>query len=152
MGFEFYSEYLYRSMAAYCYSQNYKGFGTWLETQASEEHSHAMKIFHYLIERGEKVEISEIKQPPVTFKSVLHLFEMVYDHEKNHVTAGIHKLYKMSLDENDYPTQIFLQWFVNEQVEEEANSLEILEKLKMIGDKASGIFMLDHQYGKRKAN
>lgn len=151
MNMEFYSEYFYRAMAAYCHLENFKGFGAWLDVQADEEHEHGMKFYHYLLERGVKVEFQKMDQPPAAYKSLLDVAEKIYEHEKDVVTKNIHKLYELALETKDYPAQIFLHWFINEQVEEEANASEIVEKLRLIGDKSSGsLFALDHQLGKRK--
>lgn len=149
IGMEIYSSFLYRSMAVHCHLENYKGFGAWLDAQADEEMTHAMKFYHYLLERGEKALFPKIDEPPADFKSVLAIFEKAFEHEK-HITQSINYIYKLALDESDYPTQIMLQWFIKEQVEEEANASEMVEKLKMAGDKPGTILMLDHQAGKRK--
>jgi len=149
IGMELYSSFLYRSMAVHCHLANYKGFGAWLDAQADEETSHAMKFYNYLLERGEKPVFPKLEAPPADFKSVLAIFEQALAHEK-HITESINYIYKLSLDEADYPTQIMLQWFIKEQVEEEANANEMVEYLKMAGDKPGTIMMLDHQAGKRK--
>lgn len=122
---------------------------SWLNLQAAEEAEHAEKMIEHLIDRGYKVVLPKIDEPPSNFKSVADIFEKTYEHEK-HVTASIHKLYKSALGEEDYPGQIMLQWFITEQVEEEANASEIVERIKMSGGKMSSIMMLDHQLGLRK--
>ncbi len=122
---------------------------SWLNVQAKEEAEHAEKMIEHLIDRGFKVVLPKIDEPPSNFKSVADIFEKTYEHEK-YITASIHKLYKLALGEEDYPGQVMLQWFITEQVEEEANASEIVEKIKMSGGKMSSIMMLDHQLGLRK--
>jgi ferritin len=146
---EFYSAQLYLSMSAYSESENFKGFANWLKVQYEEETSHGMKFLHYIHERGGEVELKAIDAPPAKFGSLLKMFEEVLNHEKK-VTAMINNLYEAALKEKDYAAQIFLQWFINEQVEEEANATEIVAQLKMIGDKSvGGLFQLDHALGHR---
>jgi len=145
---ELYSAYLYLSMSADCESKNLKGFASWLKIQYQEETSHAMKLMAYLQERGGSVELRTIDAPPTTFKSHMEIFEQVLAHEK-HVTALINSLYEQAIDVKDFATQIFLQWFINEQIEEEATASVILEKIKMLGDKGSSILYLDKELGKR---
>jgi len=147
---ELYSAYLYLSMSADCESKNLKGFASWLKIQYQEETSHAMKLMAYLQERGGSVELRTIDAPPTTFKSHMEIFEQVLAHEK-HVTALINTLYEQAIDTKDFAAQIFLQWFINEQVEEEANASSILERIKMLGDKGSAILYLDKELGKRGA-
>ena len=118
--------------------------------QYAEETSHGMKFSEQVVERGGEVELKAIDAPPVKYGSMLKLFEEVLTHEKK-VTALINNLYEAALKEKDYASQIFLQWFISEQVEEEANAAEIVAQLKMIGDKSvGGLFQLDHALGHRK--
>jgi ferritin len=147
---EVYSAYLYLSMSAYCEFINMKGFAHWLRMQSREEQEHAMKFFSHLIDRGGKVILGAIEQPPAEFKSPRALFEQVLDHEKM-ITERIYRLYEAALNEKDYAGQTFLQWFISEQVEEEARATEYVEKLKMIGESSNAIFMLDKELGKRAA-
>ena len=147
---EFYSAQLYLSMSAYSEAENYKGFAHWLKLQYKEETSHGMKFLGYILERGGEVDLRAIEAPPAKFGSMLKLFEEVLAHEQK-VTALINNLYELALKEKDYASQIFLQWFITEQVEEEANASEIVAQLKMIGDKSvGGLFQLDHALGHRK--
>lgn len=149
---EFYSAQLYLAMSVYSESENFKGFANWLKVQYDEETSHGMKFIHYIHERGGEVALKAIEAPPAKFGSMLKLFEEVLAHEKK-VTAMINKLYEVALAEKDYASQIFLQWFVNEQVEEEANATEIVAQLKMVGDKSvGGLFYIDKALGKRSAS
>lgn len=147
---EIYSSYLYLSMSAFAVSVNLKGFAHWLKVQSGEETKHAMKLYDHLLDRGGKVELAPIKQPPVHFQNMLDIFGQTYEHEKK-VTGLINKLYETALKENDYPAQVLLQWFINEQVEEEASANEILEKLQLLGEKATGsLLYIDKELKKRE--
>ena len=147
---ELYSAYLYLSMAAYFESLNLSGFTNWMKVQASEEQAHAMKFFEYVFERGGRVQLKAIDQPPFEWKTSLEVFEQVLEHEQK-VTGMIHSLYALALKENDYASQIMLQWFISEQVEEELNAATIIEQLKRINAHETAILMLDHDLGKRSA-
>ncbi len=147
---EMYSANLYLSMSGYCMSQNLKGFSNWLRVQYQEETEHALKLLDYLLERGGEVELQAIEAPPTEFGKPVEVFEKVLAHEE-HVTSLIHKLYEVAVEEKDVAAQIFLQWFVTEQVEEEASAGDILAQLRMIGDKTGGIFFLDKELAARKA-
>jgi ferritin len=147
---EQYSSHLYLAMAAWSESKNLKGFGHWLRIQADEERGHAVKIIDYLLDLGANVTLQAIEQPPADFKSVLKLFSEVVNHEKK-ISESINKLYAQAAEEKDYRTQIFLQWFVSEQIEEEANVNEISQKLNEIGEKSSGIYWIDKELKKREA-
>jgi ferritin len=148
---EFSSSYLYLSMAAYAESQNLPGFAHWLKLQTAEEKGHAMKLYKYVTERGGRVELQAIGQPPVEFKSPIALFEEVLKHERK-ITALINKLYEAALAEKDYASQVILHWFIGEQVEEEAAASEILETLKMAGEKGQALIMMDRQLARRGQN
>lgn len=146
---EFYSAYLYLSMSAYAESKNLAGFAHWFRLQYQEETGHALKFIAYLQERGAEVELKQIDAPPAEFGTPLELFEQTLAHEE-HVTSLIHQLYEIALDGKDYAAQIFLQWFITEQVEEEASATAVVERLKIIGDKSPGsILYLDKELGKR---
>jgi ferritin len=147
---ELYSAYLYLSMSAYCEAANLPGFAHWMRLQAQEEVTHAMKFYDFIYERGGRVVLQAIDQPPVEFQSPLHVFEQTLEHEQK-VTGLINDLYALAVQKKDYASQIFLQWFVTEQVEEEANATQIVERLKMIGDKAHALLMLDREMGGRGA-
>ncbi|MGB9668875.1 MAG: ferritin [Anaerolineales bacterium] len=146
---ELYSAYLYLSMSAHFESLNLEGFAKWLRVQAKEELGHAMKFYDYVFERGGQVSLKAIDQPPSEWKTYLEVFEQVLEHEQK-VTAMINKLYEQALKENDYPSQIMLQWFINEQVEEEKNAAQIIDRLKMIDARGTAVLMLDHDLGKRE--
>ena len=145
---ELYSSYLYLSMSAYCESVNLSGFGHWMRAQAGEEQGHALKLYRYVVETGGRVWLKAIDEPPAEFDSPLDVFEKTLAHEEK-VTGLINGLYALALSENDYATQIFLQWFVSEQVEEESNATQIVELLKAIGDYPQGLIMLDRQLAAR---
>lgn len=145
------SAYLYLSMAAYAHSINLPGFAHWLELQYKEELGHAMKLYKFVNDRSGKVELLPIEQPPSEFKSPTHLFEEVLNHERK-ITALINKLYEAAIEAKDYPAQVFLHWFIEEQVEEEASASEILETIKMTGDKGNAMVMMDRQLARRGMN
>ena len=145
---EFYSAYLYLSMAAHFEEQNLGGFAHWMRVQFQEEQGHALKFYDYVHERGGTVQLLAIEQPPAEWKSALELFDQVLEHEQQ-VTASIYKLYELAGKENDYATQIMLQWFITEQVEEEKNATQIIEDLKLIDAHGTAVLMLDKQLGKR---
>ena len=145
---ELYSSYLYLSMAAYFESINLKGFANWMKIQAREEVTHAMKFFNYINERGGRVTPDTIKKPPAEWKSPLDVFEATYKHEVN-VTKMINSLVTLAVKEKDHATYNMLQWFVAEQVEEEASADEIRQQLKLIGRNGRGIWMLDRELGQR---
>ncbi len=146
---EFYSSFLYLSMSADFESKNFKGFAQWLKIQAEEEYQHAMRLYQHIIERGGKVKLQAIDAPKIDWKAPLEAFQDAYEHEKK-VTGMIYNLVEAARGEKDYAADSMLKWFVDEQVEEEANTLQIVEQLKMIGDSKGSIFMLDHQLAKRK--
>ena len=145
---ELYSSYLYLSMSAYFNSINLKGFANWIKVQAQEELSHAMKFYNFILKRGSKVILSEIDPPQSEWNSPLAAFEHVYRHEQK-VTSLINSLVDLSISEGDHATNNFLQWFVTEQVEEEASADEVVQKLKLAGKSAGGLFMIDRELAQR---
>lgn len=145
---EIYSAYLYLSMAAYCEAKNLKGFANWMTVQVQEELSHAGKFFNFLADRGGKIILQPIDGPETEWDSPQAVFEHVYRHEQI-VTGLINELVKLAREENDYATESFLKWFIDEQVEEEASASEVLEKIKLAGDRGGGLFMLDRELGSR---
>ena len=148
---ELYSAYIYLSMSAYFEETNLPGFAHWMRLQAQEEEEHAMKFFYFINERSGRVVLQAIDQPPIEFESPLNVFERTLEHEQ--LVAGmIHRLYSLALQEEDYATQVFLQWFVTEQVEEEDSATQIIEMLKLIGDKRHALLMLDRELGRRGAD
>jgi ferritin len=145
---ELYSGYLYLSMSAYFEANNLPGFARWMRLQAEEEQEHALKFFDFVNDRGGRVVLLAIDQPPVEFESALPIFEQTLEHEQK-VTSLIHQLYELALAENDYPSQTMLQWFIDEQVEEEKNATQIVDTLKMVGDKGQALIMLDRALARR---
>jgi len=145
---ELYSAYIYLSMSAYCEAENLPGFAHWMRLQAQEEVGHAMKFYDFIHDRGGRVALKAIDQPPIEFQSPLDVFEKTLEHEQK-VTGMIHNLYALAVQEKDYPSQVFLQWFVDEQVEEEKNASQIVETLKMIGDQGPALIMLDRELAER---
>jgi ferritin len=143
------SAYLYLSMAAYFDSENLEGMAHWMKLQAKEEFNHAMKFYNHINERGGKVEFFALEKPPMDWKDPYEVFKDVYEHEKK-VTESIHNLVDLAKKENDHATYSMLMWFVDEQVEEEANALKILEILEKIKDNSVGIIMLDRQLASRE--
>ncbi len=142
------SSYMYLAIAAWLDSKNFHGMARWMQVQAREEWKHAMKFFGHIGERAGRVTLQGISTPQSDWDSIAQAFEQVYKHECK-VTARIDALMKLAIDEQDYATQSFLQWFVNEQVEEESSALSLNEKLKMMGDGHVGLFILDSELGKR---
>lgn len=145
---EFYSSYLYLSMAAHFESINLKGLANWMKIQANEETKHAMKIYNYTLERGGKVVFQRMDAPPSKWESPERVFSDAYKHEQK-VTESIDRMVDLARSEKDNATGVFLQWFVNEQVEEEASTHEITQKLKMIGGNPPALIMLDAELAKR---
>jgi ferritin len=148
---ELFSSYLYLSMSAHFEANNLPGFASWMRLQSQEEMEHAMKFFDFVNNRGGKVVLQAIAQPQANFGTPQEIFEQVLEHER-FITARINTIYSQAVKESDFASQVFLNWFVNEQVEEEKNATGILETLKLIGDKSSAIYQLDHQLSKRGAD
>ena len=147
---EMYSSYLYLSMNAYFKSISLDGFANWMYAQAQEEWMHAMKIYDFVNQRGGRVVLSAIEAPPTDWDSPMAVFEDTLKHEQK-VTGLINALVETALSENDHATNIFLQWFVSEQVEEEDSVNSVLEQLKLLGDAKGGLFMMDRELAKRGA-
>jgi ferritin len=146
---ELYSAYLYLSMSAHFEANNLPGMARWMRIQYQEEVSHAMKFFDYMVDRGNQVVLRGIDQPPSEFASPLGIFQQALEHEQK-VTAMINRIYDLAVKDNDYATQIELQWFITEQVEEEKSAGEIVELLKMVGDHGPSLIMADRQLGARQ--
>lgn len=143
---EFYSEYFYLAMSAWLDSNDLPGMARFMRIKSQEERSHAIKLFEYVQNRDGQVVLQSIPQPPANYKSFLDLFEHQLKHEQS-VTASIHKLYALALEEHDYATSVTLQWFVEEQVEEEKEAKEIIQQCKMVGTNESALFLLDQKLG-----
>lgn len=148
---ELFSEYLYLSMAAYCESENLDGIANFFHVQTKEEHFHAMKFFAYLNERGGRVKLMPIEGPQTDFKSIEDIFEQTLRHEQL-VTQSINEIMDLAIKENDHATKSFLQWFIDEQVEEEATAEKLLHKVKLISGHPHGLFMLDKELAARTFN
>jgi ferritin len=145
---EFSSEYVYLAMSAWFAERTLDGFANWMRVQAGEEHLHAMKLFDYLLDRGGVVALQGIEAPARKWKTPLQVFEAARQHEAM-VSASINQLYAQAVKELDYPTQAMLQWFLTEQVEEEKTSSAVVERVRMAGDNASALLMLDRELGQR---
>lgn len=145
---EFFSSYLYLSMSAYFETKNLQGFANWMNIQAQEEWAHGMKFFNYLLERGGEVKLMQIDTPQTEWNGVIDVFEEVYTHEQK-VTGLIDNLVNIAIEENDHASRSFLQWFVDEQVEEEASVSTLLEQLKMVEAKGPALFMIDRELQQR---
>ena len=147
---ELFASYLYLSMAAYFESQNLKGMAHWMQIQAQEEHMHAMKFFDFINECGARVMLTQIDSPKTEWGSPLEVFEDSCKHESK-VTGMINDLVDLSLKEKDHAANTFLQWFVTEQVEEEATAQEIRDKLRLVSESPVALFMIDQELGQRPA-
>lgn len=145
---EMYSAYLYLAMSAYFQSISLTGFSSWMRVQAQEEMVHAMKFYDFINERGGRVALKPIDAPQAEWESPLAAFEGAYSHEQK-VTGLINELVELALKKRDHATNIFLQWFVSEQVEEEDSANEVVEKIKLVGEAQGGLFMLDRELGQR---
>jgi ferritin len=145
---EIQSAYLYLAMSAHCEASNLSGAAHWLHKQWEEELEHAMKLYKYVFDRGGRVTLGAIEKPQAEFPGLMGLFQQVLAHEQK-VTAMINTLYAMALKENDYASQIEVQWFIKEQVEEEKNASSIIEMLKMAGESGPTLIMADRQLGAR---
>ena len=145
---ELYSSYLYLSMAAYFQDLNLNGFAQWMKVQALEELTHAMKFFGFVGDRGGRATMAPLAGPPILWQSPLAVFQEALAHEQK-VTGLINKLVDLAIKEKDHATNTFLQWFVTEQVEEEASANEVVQKLKLVGEAQGGLFMLDQEMSQR---
>jgi ferritin len=147
---EQYSAQLYLAMSAHCEGKSFRGFAHWLRIQAHEETKHAMKLVTFLLDRGGRLELGPVAAPPSEFGGVTQTFETILAHEQS-ITTKINGLFELSRNEKDWPTEIALQWYVTEQVEEEANVGQIVDQLKAVGEQGGGIWYLDSKMGKRPA-
>jgi len=145
---EIHSYYLYLSMSAWFSSKGYDGMAGWMKEQSQEEMTHAMKFYDYINERGGTVKLTTIEGPKTTFKSPLEIYKAALAHEE-YITGRINKLYKMAVAEEDFAAQSFLNWFVDEQVEEEATAQAVVDQMMMVKDHPGGLFMMDRELGKR---
>ncbi len=150
IGLELYSAYTYLAMSAHFAEENFEGFAHWMRLQAQEELGHAMRLFDYLLERGAHVELPAVDSPSRDFGTPLEVFEAALEHER-HVTAKINELYEMAREEKDHPTELHLQWFIDEQVEEEAQAELAVDQLRRAGDHMPALIILDRQFGERSS-
>jgi ferritin len=148
---EYYSSYLYLSMAAYFEAESLTGFAKWMRVQVQEENAHALIFFNYICDRGGKVELGAIEKPPVDFTSPLDAFQKTYEHEQK-VTAWINGLADLAVAEKDHASRRLLDWFVDEQVEEEANDTTIIASLERIGNDGNALLNMDKDLGTRVFN
>ncbi|MEO0068516.1 MAG: ferritin [candidate division WOR-3 bacterium] len=142
------SAYLYLGMAAYFDSAGYQGMGRWMRAQAQEELTHAMRFYKHILERGGEIRFSPLNILEQKWESPLKAFEAAYEHEQ-FITSKINELMKLVQAEGDYASNSILQWFVDEQVEEEESTLKIVQDLKLVGDDGRGLLMLDRELGQR---
>ena len=149
MNAELYSSYLYLSMSSYFSEANLEGFAHWMYYQAQEELMHAMKFYAFVIQRGGRVILGAIETPPQEWESPEAVFEATLNHERK-VTGLINALMETAMDAKDHATQIFLQWFVSEQVEEEETADGILQRLKLLQGTKEGLYMLDRELAQRQ--
>jgi len=145
---EMYSAYLYLSMSAYCTKIDLKGFANWMRVQYQEEMFHAFKMYDYLLDQDGEVKLLAIDQPPHEFQSAENVFKTTLEHERK-VTAMINNIMDLAVTEKDHATNIFMQWFVTEQIEEEATAKDILQQIKLAGATPQGLFLLDRELGQR---
>lgn len=150
MNLELSSSYLYLAMAAYFESENLNGFAHWMKLQSGEEYGHAMKIYGYINQRSGRINLAKIDAPKSEWKGATEIFKETLKHEQL-VTKSINDLVDLTISEKDHATNAFLQWFVTEQVEEEATAMDILDKIKMVGDNKNGLFLLNRELGMRAA-
>jgi ferritin len=148
---ELYSSYLYLAMSAYLESINLKGYANWMRCQAQEELLHAIKLYNHVVERGGRAVMEAIEAPEKEWKSPLAVAEATYLHEQN-VTKLIHNLASLVDDEKDYPSKGLMQWFVDEQIEEESSSDELVQQLKLLKDNGPGLLLLDKELSTRVFN
>jgi ferritin len=145
---ELYSAYLYLSMSAYLSLKNLSGFSHWMKIQFEEEQSHAMKLFQYILDRGGKVDLYVIEAPQKEWDGIIDVFQSIVNHEAK-ITNLINNLVDVALEEKDHATVSLMQWYVNEQVEEESSVNDIYDQLRLIEGKGAGLFMLDREARQR---
>jgi len=145
---EMYSAYLYMAMSSHCSNKGLKGFANWFMVQYHEEMFHAMKIYEYINLQGGKAVLKALQQPPSTFVSPLEMYTKTLEHEQ-FITRSINDLMELAMAQKDHASQIFLQWYVTEQVEEESNDNEIIAQLVIIRDDPNGLMMLDRELAGR---
>lgn len=145
---ELFASQYYLSMSAHFETTGFPGFARWMRAQADEERTHALRIFDFVSDRDGRVTLGAISAPPSEFASPLEVFEAALAHERK-VSAMIGELYRLSMEVADYPTQVMLQWFVNEQVSEEKIASDIVDRLHLAGDNKSALLLLETELGQR---
>jgi ferritin len=145
---EFYSAYLYLSMSAYSAHIGLKGAANWFYVQYQEEMVHFDKLYHYVLDQGSPVELKAVQAPPVAFKSLMDMFAQTLQHEQ-FITRSINERVDLAVKEKDHASEVFLQWYVTEQVEEEANDNDVLARLRLAGQDGNGLFMVDNELATR---
>ncbi|MDA0301113.1 MAG: ferritin [Chloroflexi bacterium] len=145
---EYESMYAYQQMSAFCHEQNLQGFGLWMRAQAAEELTHALKFTDFVLDRGSSVQLKDVPASSATFTTPLSVFEAALGHEQR-VSAAIEALYRQAVQESDFASQPLLQWFINEQIEEESSVGLIVERIRMAGDNGAALLMLDRELGAR---
>ncbi len=148
LNFELYSGYIYLAMSAQFSGESLNGFANWLEVQTMEEYTHAQRFYNFILERGGAVELLAIKKPQKKWNSLLEAFETAYDHECI-VSSRINKLLSLARDQKDFATENFLQWFVKEQVEEEASVSEVVDRIRLAKKSPEAVLLLDRELGQR---
>ncbi|MDA3898948.1 MAG: ferritin [Spirochaetes bacterium] len=148
INFEWYSAYIYQSMGAYFKGMNLNGFSNWMDVQAKEEMTHGFKIYNYVFDRGNQVELLAIDKPQASWKTIADVFSVALEHERK-VSSRFFDILELCRELKDYSTENFVQWYINEQVEEESTVQEILERIEFAGDSKEFILMLDNELGQR---
>jgi ferritin len=148
IGKELYAAHLYLAMAAYFEHKNLRGFAHWMRVQNQEEVGHAMRIFEFMNDNGGRVVLDGIDKPPMEFKGPLEVMRQALEHEQG-VTKSINQLYELAQKEKEYPAQLMLQWFIDEQVEEERQASDVIARLDLAGDSAPALLMIDKELGAR---
>ncbi len=145
---EFQSAYIYLALSGWCETENLPGMAHWMRMQWEEEIEHGMKFYRHIISRDGEVELKELEKPDVDIDDPADAFQQALEHEQ-YITKRIHEMYDLAREENDYPLQTLLNWFIDEQVEEEEAVTEILDRIKLIGDDGGGLYMLDRELAQR---
>ncbi len=139
---------LYLAMSAHCEGKSFRGFAHWLKVQAGEETKHALRLVEFLLHRQGKLELRTVPAPPTDFGGVIEVFERTLEHERG-ITKRINALFELARAEKDHASEVALQWYVTEQVEEESQVTQVVDHLHAVGDKGGGIWYLDSRMGKR---
>ncbi len=147
---EFESAYIYLAMAAHFEAEALPGFAAWMRAQSREEEGHATRLFEHVLDRGGRVRLQALAQPQDDFGTPLQVFQTALQHERE-VTRAIHELYRLAVEEGDFPAQVVLHWFITEQVEEEKTASDIVDRLERVGDNDAALIFMDRELGQRGA-